>query len=466
MGGRANTPPSPEADSLAYAAPPKPSGGFGGKSAAAKVADAKQGKAAGGAPDSPPPKHRAAPPMLPSQKDIAAAGGPPPPAGYPQTPPRVSPVGGARVVDKCGDSRPSSRPGSAVQQRLQAHSQVGPNQSPVSSRPTSAQPERTASPVKAAMKSAKSAPALPVAGKRAPSPKKGAKKPTPFENPLNKPAAAAASSTSALQQRATSHPKVAASPMKAARSALVEVTRACSLSDTTFGSTVSSEGGVLATKPDGTNTLPVGAPTQPVGDALLTHGLAGFIVAVAGEYSLTAQSTAPQAVHLFCSALVFLLFGVCISLMLDDDTQFTTPWSNMGLPADGLLTAATAGGIAAAFTLAIILVQRGVFAYARGMWAATKAGSVLRKRPVLRLALGWLLNFGLYGAAVAGAVCIAHYRLDNVQLTVGFSTRATMALLWNLCATEPLGALFFAAVIRYRNDRRRRKQVEFEIRRN
>ena len=85
-------------------------------------------------------------------------------------------------------------------------------------------------------------------------------------------------------------------------------------------------------------------------------------------------------------------------------------------------------------------------------------GGVLRKRPVLRLAVGWLLNFGLYGAATAGAVLIAHYRLDTVQLTVGFSTRATMALMWNLCATEPLGALFFAAVIRYRN-RRRRKQA-------
>ena len=52
----------------------------------------------------------------------------------------------------------------------QAHSQVGPNQSPVSSRPTSAQPERSTSPVKAAMKSAKSAPALPVAGEQALSP--------------------------------------------------------------------------------------------------------------------------------------------------------------------------------------------------------------------------------------------------------------------------------------------------------
>ena len=113
MGGRVTTPPSPEVDTLAYAAPPKPSGAFGGKSAAAKVAEAKQGKVAG-APTSPPPKHRAAPPMLPSQEEIAEAGGPPPPPGYPQSPPKS-----ARIVDKCGDSRPSSRPGSAVQQRLQ-----------------------------------------------------------------------------------------------------------------------------------------------------------------------------------------------------------------------------------------------------------------------------------------------------------------------------------------------------------
>ena len=330
---------------------------------------------------------------------------------------------------------------------------MGPNQSPVSSRPTSAQPEKGTSPVKAAMKSAKSAPALPVAGKQALSPKKGAKKPAPSEEGNSK--QAAAFSTSALQQRAASHPRVAASPLKTASSALQEVTRACSLSDTTLGS-VSSEQDVAKLE---TNALPVVAPAQPVGDALLTHGLAGFIVAVLGETSLTAQSTAPQAVHLFCSALVFLLLGVCVSLMLDEDTQYTTPWSNMGLPADGLLTAATAGGLAAAATFVVTLAQRGVFAYARGMWATTKMGGLLRKRPVLRLALGWLLNFGLYGAAAAGAVLIAHYRLDTLQLSVGFSTRATMALLWNLCATEPLGALFFAAVIRYRNYRRRRKQA-------
>ena len=307
------------------------------------------------------------------------------------------------------------------------------------------------------MKSTKSAPALPVAGKL--SPKKGAKKLAPFEVGQSKQAAAAASSASALQQRATSHPRVAASPaspLKAARSALQEVTSACSLSDTTIGS-VSSEQDIA--KLDTTVSLPVGAPAQPVGDALLTHGLAGFLVAVVGETSLTAQSSAPQAVHLFCSALVFLLLGVCISLMLDDDTHFTTPWYNMGLPADGLLTAATAGGLAAAATFVVTLAQRGVFAYARGAWAASKMGAVLRKRPKLRLAIGWLLNFGMYGAAAAGAVLIAHYRLDTVQLTVGFSTRATMALLWNLCATEPLGALFFAAVIRYRNYRRRRKQA-------
>ena len=325
------------------------------------------------------------------------------------------------------------------------HSQVGPNQSPVSSRPNSAQPERSSSPAKAAMTAAQSAPALPVAGKQAVSPGKGAKKMSPE---------AASSSTAALQQRVTSHPRIAASPLKASTSALEEVTRACSLSDTTVGS-VSSEQDVAKLE---TNALPVVASAQPVGDALLTHTLAGFIVAVVGETSLTAQSTAPQAVHLFCSALVFLLLGVCVSLMLDADADFTTPWSNMGLPADGLLTAATAGGMAAAAAFVATLAQRGVFAYARGWWAASKMGGVLRKRPVLRLAIGWLLNFGLYGAATAGAVLIAHYRLDTVQLTVGFSTRATMALMWNLCATEPLGALFFAAVIRYRN-RRRRKQA-------
>ena len=78
---------------------------------------------------------------------------------------------------------------------------------------------------------------------------------------------------------------------------------------------------------------------------------------------------------------------------------------------------------------------------------------------VQRLTIGWLLNLILYGAAASGAYLIAHYRLDNPQTTIGFPTRATMALLWNLCATEPLGALVFAAVIRYRNDRRRRKQL-------
>ena len=322
------------------------------------------------------------------------------------------------------------------------HSQVGPNQSPVSSRPNSAQPERSSSPAKAAMTAAKSAPALPVAGKQALSPSKGAKKTTPE---------AASSSTAALQQRVTSHPRIAASPLKASTSALEEMTRACSLSDTTVGS-VSSEQDIAKLE---TNALPVVASAQPVGDALLTHSLAGFIVAVVGETSLTAQSTAPQAVHLFCSALVFLLLGVCVSLMLDADADFTTPWSNMGLPADGLLTAATAGGMAATATFVATLAQRGVFAYARGVWAASKMGGVLRKWPVLRLAIGWLLNFGLYGAATAGAVLIAHYRLDAVQLTIGFSTRATMALMWNLCATEPLGALFFAAVIRYRNRSRR-----------
>ena len=140
------------------------------------------------------------------------------------------------------------------------------------------------------MKSAKSAPALPVAGKQALSPKKGGKKPAPSEEGNSK--QAAAFSTSALQQRAASHPRVAASPLKAATSsALQEVTRACSLSDTTLGS-VSSEQDVAKLE---TNALPVVAPAQPVGDALLTHGLAGFIVAVLGETSLTAQSTAPQA---------------------------------------------------------------------------------------------------------------------------------------------------------------------------
>ena len=273
------------------------------------------------------------------------------------------------------------------------------------------------------MTAAKSAPALPVAGKQALSPSKGAKKTTPE---------AASSSTAALQQRVTSHPRIAASPLKASTSALEEVTRACSLSDTTAGS-VSSEQDIAKLE---TNALPVVASAQPVGDALLTHSLAGFIVAVVGETSLTAQSTAPQAVHLFYSALVFLLLGVCVSLMLDADADFTTPWSNMGLPADGLLTAATAGGMAAAAAFVATLAQRGVFAYARGVWAASKMGGVLRKWPVLRLAIGWLLNFGLYGAATAGAVLIAHYRLDTVQLTVGFSTRATMALIWNLCATE------------------------------
>ena len=132
---------------------------------------------------------------------------------------------------------------------------------------------------------------------------------------------------------------------------------------------------------------------------------------------------------------------------LDADAYFTTPWSNLGLPADGLLTAATAGGMAAAAAFVATLAQRGVFAYARGVWAASKMGGVLRKRPVLRLAIGWLLNFGLYGAATAGAVLIAHYRLDTVQLTVGFSTRATMALMWNLCATAAAIALPDADVV-------------------
>ena len=204
-------------------------------------------------------------------------------------------------------------------------------------------------------------------------------------------------------------------------------------------------------------TLPVVvSPAWTVGGAFLAHGWAGFIVAVAGETSIsyevdnpTTQFTPPQAVHLFCSALVLLLCGVCVTLTLDDDTSFDTPWSGLS----GLLTAATAGGLTAVATLFATLAQRGVFAYASGLWLP-----IDQKTSVLRLTIGWLLNLGLYGVAAAGAYGIAEDRLDNSQMTIGFPTRAAMALLWNLCATEPLSALIFATVIRCHNNWHRPKQ--------
>jgi hypothetical protein len=266
-----------------------------------------------------------------------------------------------------------------------------------------------------------------------------------------------------VQQRAKPHPKIAASPKPAQGLAGAISTVATSQSVGTAISkpklaaspkpakglagaisTVATSQGVVSAigKP---NTLPIVTPAQPVSDALLAHGLAGFIVAIAGETSLTAQSTPPQAVHLFCSALVFLLCGVCLTLMLDQRTNFDTPWSGLS----GFPTAATTGGLAAAAAFLATFAQRAVFAYARGLGLPAE-----QKKSVLRLATGWLFNFFLYGAAAAGAYLISHYRLNNEQMTIGFPTRASMALLWNMFATEPLSALLSAAVIHNRNSRR------------
>ena len=307
----------------------------------------------------------------------------------------------------------------AVQQRLKPHSKVAP-QSPL---PTPESPLKPPTPIQL-----KSPTPSAVA---ASSPFKLAKTPTQTGSKVASPGKANAAGPSSsvvesVQQRSQSHPKVAASPAKPP-----PPTSSSDRSEPT--------------------TLPVVDPAQPLSDALPVHGLAGFIFAVFGELSETAPTTPPQAVHLFCSALIFLVFCVCGTLLLDSE-GLEQPWSSLS----PLRTAAMTGGFAALASLLATSAQRGAFASAT--MPPARKGNEAGREADLWLNYAWALNLLLYVAAFLGAFLISHYKLADSQLLVEFPLRASLALLWNLFATEPLAALIAAVAIHLRNHRRWKKR--------
>ena len=87
-----------------------------------------------------------------------------------------------------------------------------------------------------------------------------------------------------------------------------------------------------------------------------------------------------------------------------------------------------------------------------------RKGNEAGREADLWLNYAWALNLLLYVAAFLGAFLISHYKLADSQLLVEFPLRASLALLWNLFATEPLAALIAAVAIHLRNHRRWKKR--------
>jgi len=204
-------------------------------------------------------------------------------------------------------------------------------------------------------------------------------------------------------------------------------------------------------------TVPVVRPAQPLSDALLVHSLAGCLVAFLGTTSPTAFSTAPQAVHLFFSALMFGVLGVvgvvlATELLSDDD----------GLPLiglTGLAKAAVTAGVAAVFSLFATSVQRFVFGYAmKPRRLGIKEAWYESEEAASRLMVAWLINFALYGGAAAGSYLIVHhYELIQIwRLEADFPPAVSFALICNIFGSEPLAVLLALVAICIRNSRRTR----------
>lgn len=177
-------------------------------------------------------------------------------------------------------------------------------------------------------------------------------------------------------------------------------------------------------------------------DVLYLHSWLGCMFALFGKTSATAISTGPEAVHIFSSGLVFIVFTVSAQLMLFDGD---------GVPLvrlDTMPATAVTAVVATAASIAVACTQRFAFALAK---MPVQVG--LLEKIAWRVG-AWTLNLLLYAGAVAGSYQISHYKLSLEEESVDFPPRAALAVLLNLLVAEPLLVVGFLAAIVARRHRR------------
>ena len=181
---------------------------------------------------------------------------------------------------------------------------------------------------------------------------------------------------------------------------------------------------------------------HPLSDGLLLHSWLGCMVALCGKTSTTAISTGPEAVHIFSSGLIFIVFTVCAQLMLFDGDG--VPLVRLGAIPASIVTAvvASAGSVAAA------CMQRFVFALAK---MPPQIGLI--EKIAWRVG-AWSLNLLLYAGAAAGSYLISHYKLSIEEESADFPPRFALSLIFNLLIAEPLIVVAFVAAVVARRHRR------------
>ena len=182
--------------------------------------------------------------------------------------------------------------------------------------------------------------------------------------------------------------------------------------------------------------------SHPLSDVLSLHSWLGCMFALCGKTSATAVSTPAEAVHIFCSGLIFIVFTVCAQLMLFDDDGVPLVRLN-AIPA----TAVTAV-VASATSVSVACMQRFVFAIAK---MPAQIGLVEK---IAWRSGAWTLNLLLYAGGVAGSYLMSHYKLSLEEESVDFSPRAALAVLLNLLVFEPLLIVAFLVAIVTRRGRR------------